>query len=40
MDLINVNRIIIVEIAIRISKNAAGLNGTTAQLKHGKWIRL
>ena len=28
------------ETAIRISKNSSALNGTTAQLKFGKWLRL
>ena len=28
------------DIAIRISRSSAILNGTTAQLKHGKWLRL
>ena len=28
------------ETAIRISKTSAALNGTTAQLKFGKWLRL
>jgi hypothetical protein len=32
--------IINVEIAIRISKNAAAMSGTTAQLKYTKWIKL
>lgn len=29
-----------VEIAVRVSKCAATLNGTSAQLKQGKWVRL
>lgn len=29
-----------VEIAIRVSRTAALNNGTSAQLKHGKWVRL
>lgn len=28
------------DIAVRISRSAAILTGTTAQLKHGKWVRL
>lgn len=28
------------EIAVKVSRSAAILNGTTAQLKHGKWVRL
>jgi len=28
------------EIAVRVSRNAATINGTSAQLKQGKWVRL
>ena len=41
MDWINVTYFLfVVEIAVMVSPNAALLNGTTAQLKHGKWVRL
>ncbi len=29
-----------IEIAIRVSKNASAMSGTTAQLKYTKWVRL
>lgn len=28
------------EIAVRISRNSSALNGTTAHLKYGKWLKL
>lgn len=41
MGLINVTYFLFcVEIAVRVSRIAASLNGTSAQLKQGKWIRL
>jgi D-alanyl-D-alanine carboxypeptidase len=41
MGLINVTYFLFsVEIAVRVSRNAASLNGTSAQLKQGKWVRL
>lgn len=30
----------ILEIAVRISRNSSALNGTTAHLKYGKWLKL
>lgn len=31
---------LIVEVAIRVSRTSTTFNGTSAQLKHGKWVRL
>jgi D-alanyl-D-alanine carboxypeptidase len=29
-----------IEVAIRVSKTCTAFNGTSAQLKHSKWVRL